>query len=90
MGTQRPSPSARKGCTGRGLSRTAGGDTVDAKRQSGDTIILIVLLGVCIAAICLALLLPVVIRERIGCSGCLVVAIVASLIGVGVTIAMMQ
>lgn len=56
----------------------------------GHTIILIVLGGLCLAAICLALLGPAVIRERFGCSGCLVVTIVACLIGAGITIAIMQ
>lgn len=55
----------------------------------GYIIILIVLGGLLLAAICLAFLGPVMLRERIGCSGCLVVTIVVCLIGAGITIAVM-
>ena len=52
--------------------------------------IIIVLLCLCLAALALLFLGPAIIRERLGCSGCVIVTIVTCLIGAVVTVAIMQ
>ncbi|WP_329621183.1 hypothetical protein OG357_12325 [Streptomyces sp. NBC_01255] len=52
--------------------------------------IIIILLFLCLAAFALLFLGPAMIRERLGCSGCMIVTIVTCLIGAAVTVAIME
>ncbi|MFI7291548.1 hypothetical protein ACIBRY_33625 [Streptomyces anulatus] len=72
------------------LPQAVSNGSVGVKLSLRDTIILVVLLCVCVAVLALVALIYFKAVERFGCSGCLIILIVGSLISAVVTIAVME